>query len=506
MSNLRISVLVLAIFAFVSVSIQAETLTLKKNQIYRVSASLSCGYIRKRWVPVKKSGDSYEVKKGATSSQKDACKALLKPSKSMSLTEFPDSAAILKAAEHVTSVRPSAVSGTPPTLPEIIEGGGTTLFWRPGVVDAIGSGTPSEGQCGEFFNSPIDGESGGYGACYLAEGVGYSISNIASSGSSLCYMRNFPQAASENEGVVSIVSGAFPNGDVTKIFSAPAGAVPRTIKVNVTGFGPEANAGGPSTIFFKIYSAEQNATQGNQYKFDLWFCEDGETGRAKEFEQIKVTAGGEYVSSSTKNGGGQLFSSTVRGFLTRTDGVLEFDTARGRTAAYGGMHEAEEGTFKSLVSINADNEIRYKVRDQHGSDGRKGYSISRFQGSGLSDLRFLEGAFKEDHEGQFSFEGGTEYRDTFYASAPDGNYAAEVAAIDFDSDAFYSSDQEIPTTPSAFRCNAAVDLEINLNMAGEAMQAIIGNCESGRIDGEVSFCASEELEAAQQRWTDVCAP
>lgn len=492
--------------------LQAQGVTLKKNQVYKAAAGITCGYFegKKKWLPVKKVKGLYQLKKGAPALQKNTCKALLKPNRSISLTQFPDASAILSAAAQSGSIGSSTVSGTPPTFSEIVASGGTNVFWREGVIDAVASGSPTQDQCNEFLSGSNDGDSGGFGACYLTEGVGYSLSNIASSGTSLCYMRNFPQKAAENSGIVDVIAGTFPNGGVSKIFSVPAGAAPRLIKVKVVGAGSQAEDEneGPSNIIFRIYSAEQNASQGNQYRYDLLFCDDGATGSPTEFEQAKITSGGEYVASTIGLKNNFKSSSTVRGFLNRVNGTLVFDPSRGRTAVYGGISSEEdrEANFKSLVTLNGENEIRFKVREQRGESSlRRGYSVSRFSGDSLANLRFLEGAFEESQENAFSFEGATEYRDTYYAASPAGNYASELASVDLDADDFYEQGIATPTVPTSASCDVDVDLEITLDMSSEAMQEVAAECETARVDGDVSFCQTEQLQTAQQRWQSVCS-
>jgi hypothetical protein len=156
------------------------------------------------------------------------------------------------------------------------------------------------------------------------------------------------------------------------------------------------------------------------------------------------------------------------------------------------------------VTINGESEVRYKVRQVRGENSsRKGYSVSRFAGTSLADLQFLEGAFKELQD-TFSFEGATEYRDTYYAAAPDNAYRAEVAAVDFSSDQFYSEGISIPSRRSAFSCRTSADITISLNMAHEAMQPVGAECEGNRVDGSVTFCQSEALQDARTQWEAVC--
>ncbi len=480
----------------------AQTLTLKKNQVYKLSGSLTCGYTasKKKWLPIKKSGKSYVVFKKASSDQKTACSSLLKPSKSISLTKIPDASNILKSAIGASRFGISAVSGTPPTLPEIASSEASSMFWRSGVVDTIATGTPTETQCGEFFSGIVDGESGGYSACYMTQGVGYSMGSIAQSGTSLCYMKNFPTKANQNAGAVRVVSGSLPNNKIEQVFSTPTGSAPRLVKIRAGGGEEE------SIIYIKVYSEEQNIAQGNQYRYDIWFCDNGPSNPPQEYEQTRVTAGGELITTArhTIEGSGEGFQ-TVRGFLAQEGSGLVYDSTKERTATYGSITEGDRASnMKSLVVVSSNNEIRSKVREQRGEEApRFGYSVSSFLGTNVGDLRFLEGAYKESN-GMRNFSGATEYRDSLYVAAPSNTYSPELDTIDFASDSFYSSGATLPETKS-FSCSASPNITLALDMSAESMIPVSESCEGTRMEN-LQFCQSETLQAAQERYNSVCNP
>lgn len=496
----RSAILSVLLLSFSSHGI-AQNLSLKKNQIFKISSALTCGFVagKNKWLPIKKVKLNYVLNSKASSGQKSSCDKLLKPSKSLSLTKIPDTTKILKSVANASSrgIHMSAVSGTPPTLPEISALDTSTLFWRSGVVDAIGTGSPSQEQCSEFFNGQSDGQSGGFSACYMTEGIGYSMGSIAQSGTSLCYMKNFPTTANKNAGAVSVTSGSLPGNKMENIFSTPLGGTARLVKVRADS-GGEAN-----TIFIKVYSENENVEQGNQYRYDIWFCEDGDT-RPQEFEQTKISAGGELITTAIHSSGdGGTGFSTVKGFLKARGSSLTYDNSKVRTALYGHVQEGERpSNFKSSVVVNADNEIRTKIRDRQGEQpARKGYSVARFLGSTIGDLRFLEGAYKESNE-QFSFSGATEYRDSLFVSAPSSAYINELSGVNFTSDSFYDSQVSLPGTLSA-SCSARADIVLALDMTHEAMAPVQETCEGFRMDN-LKFCQSESLSAAQERWQSVC--
>jgi hypothetical protein len=151
----------------------------------------------------------------------------------------------------------AAVSGQPPLLVAMPLIGPTNIFWAPGVIDALASQSASPEQCGEFFFGENDGDSGGLGACRMAENVGRSFQSILESQSSSCYMKNFPTEENVAAGAVVVDSGTLPEGGITKLFAPPAGESARVVKVNVTG-----EQEGDQTVFIRVASQAQNTAAG----------------------------------------------------------------------------------------------------------------------------------------------------------------------------------------------------------------------------------------------------
>ena len=231
-----------------------------------------------------------------------------------------------------------AVTGTPPLLVDLPGASIENVFWKPGVVDAIAGGTATPEQCNEFWAGTHDGDSGGMGACNMAENVGYSFANIVGGDSSLCYMKRFPTHANLAAGAITVVAGTFPDGDVSRLFSVPAGSDPRIVKVTVSG-DPGGNGdqggdgGGTKDIFLRIYSLGQNQAAGNFYNVDIWYCKGGPGGAANGFDHIAIEQSGHLVAESTSDGDGEgAYVSTVEGFLTFGDGTIAYDTTHSRHA------------------------------------------------------------------------------------------------------------------------------------------------------------------------------
>lgn len=483
-----------ALFLICSTSFAASTFTLKKAEIYKKSGVGICGFVKKKWTPVAKVGKSYKKVSGSQS-LKSLCKSLLKKSK-FGLSDIPGVSGILASNDSATSsVGASTASGTPPTLGEIKNLGASNIFWRTGIISAINSGSPSPEQCNELFGASADGSSSGFSGCYMAQETGYMMENIIQSGTTLCYMKNFPTRDVQNANGFSVVKGSLPGNDITKLFTPPSGNSPRFIKVNI-----DDEQGAISGIF-KIYSQGQNDTNGDQFRYDVVFCSEGSSS-SNEYEKARITLAGELITkarnSQGQNGAGE---NSVRAFLTLVNGELKINPALGRKAEFTSVN----GTFnyKSSLTLNADNEIENKVRSTEGDSTRKAYTISRFTGESAPTVRFIEGAYKESSSSFGNFSLATEYRDTYYAATQSSNYSSRIDEVNISNDSFYTETPSLSDSSAPISCNQSVDVEIDINMSSDAMKSVESLCESERLEG-MDFCKDTALTQAQQKFKDVC--
>jgi hypothetical protein len=469
----------------------------KKNQIAKVG-SVTCGFI-KSWVPVARSGKSYARIAKPSASQKAACKGLLVASK-LSLAKLPDLSKIVGSSG--SSIQ--TVSGTAPTLAEVFAGDAASTFWRPGVVSSIATGTPTVEQCGEFFSGRADGESGGYLACYLSQNSGQALAEVVRAGTTICYLKSIPSAEVFNSGGLSIRRGSLPSGGITSLFSTPDGSAPRIVRIGLSAGGQD---GGASTGILKIFSANQNAASGDLYRYEMVFCE-GNANEPQEVEQTRITSRGQFVSSSFNTGGGgegSRFAGTVRAFLRSADGTFAFDSTRDRLASFVSVQQHQGETFSRTadVTITAGNEIINKEYSVSSRENRKAYSVSQFAGSGVTSIRFLEGAIKQSFaEGEFN--GATEFRDSVYVAAPANSYVTALSAVDLQSDSFFTGTPSPASASASVGCDTVADIEVDVEMSNEAVRQITQLCESGRLPDGVNFCSSTQLLQAQERYNSVC--
>ncbi len=441
-------------------------------------------------------GTSYlPVKKSDTS----VCKKLSKASgklghKKIRLSDLPSSTALAGGSASSSVLTPRDVSGTPPSLLDLAGGSVSEVFWTPGVVSAIAAGTANESQCRQFFKGANDGESGGLGACFMAQSVGFSFQDILHGETALCYMKNAPTQANIDAGGISLVSGSLPGGDITKLFSVPAGSANRVVKVPT----------GPQTIFVRVYSQQNNTKRGNVFAYDLWFC-NGEA-QTTEIQRLSVSQAGQFRSETlgiSDSDGTTISNTVVTAFVKVQGSQLVFDDTKDRNAA-----NTFGDQYQGLLVFTSDGDVRSKVFDRFGGDTRKAYTLAQVSaGSTIQSLRFLRGAYKDvslrSPAGGFSM--ATQYRDTYYASAPTESLLSDLANVDLATDAFYQSFSAPVFDTTGFDCSSTADIVLNMDLTNPTLQQAVSGCEQVGFEGG-DFCSSDQLVAqAASNYSSACS-
>ncbi len=391
-------------------------------------------------------------------------------------------------------------TGTPPTLVAIPTLDVKSVFWRPGVIDAIASGTATPGQCSEFWSGTADGESGGMGACHMAETVGYSLGDILNSDNSLCYMKRFPTRTNLDNGALTLIAGSFPQGDPTKLFGVPPGSTSRVVAVHVNG---DAKS---QTVFLRVHSEDENTAAGDLYATDLWYCRGNPT--ADGFDRIRITTGGVITAEEQQAEDDGSHVATVTGAVTFTDGAVVYDTTQTRVAEVAGVQSG--GGFKAAHEIRPDNTFASRSFDTFGGGTSRSYVVASFSGGSVDALRFLAGAFKERHDdpqhgAQPDFAGSTEYRSTYYAASPGSALEARLADVDFDTDPFYADPPSVRVDASAYSCETTPDVEVAIDFANPAGAAIRQQCEAHVYEGS-EYCHDDPaVHAAEAGYPTACS-
>jgi len=403
-------------------------------------------------------------------------------------------------------------AAAPPNLSSIPGKSIKELFWRSidgvNVIDAINSGNPSPEHCAEFFSGDKAGQSGGLGACFLAESVGYSFSTIIDGGSALCHMRNFPTKRNFAAGGITVVSGQLPNGDIQKLLAPPSGSTPRIVKVRVSGEDGEGQGGAgegpgaPEVIYIQVASQDTNKSAGNTYHADLWFCDSDGTS-VLGYDRINISKSQVFTSEHGSDDDFGKNISTTQGYLVPKGNKLSWDSSRSRTSTT--RFESSQGDqFMSEIEITKANQIQLKRMDSFGGNSGKGYMITKYLGSKAQDLKFTSGAFMDQHKDN-TFTKATTYTDPFYSTITSSPLLGEVSAVDLNS-GFYLTSLDFEVDLSPFSCSVTADIEVIIDMSNETVRASIGECASERLEG-MHFCHDDPLVAqADAKYLDVCAP
>ncbi len=419
------------------------------------------------------------------------------------LSKIPSASQALSSKTSSSKATSQAVSGTPPLLSQIPNVDVKTLFWRPNVVETVANGSPNQQQCAEFFSSPVDGNSGGLGACHMAEALGRSFQTTLDAETSLCYIKNFPTAANLNAGGITVNSGAVTAKNISKLFLA--GTKARTIKINAPQFRSRGQA---ETIFVRIPSAAANEKAGRLYRADLYFCPPGQQGpRGYNIIQIsdkgvmKINVGNR---SDPFNGGANTIE--LKGTVKTASGSIVWDPTKSRILEI--RVEKDDDVSKGHFEILKQGMVTLKRRDAFNNSTLKEYILSHFSGDDALSALILEGAFKSDtqrNSNTRSFTGATEFRDTLYAAAPDNSLKQKASDYEISSDSFYDADADVNVDTSAYSCSANGSVELTMNSGNSTLETALSTCFTTRLQGQ-GFCRDDELvRRAEDNFDQKCA-
>jgi hypothetical protein len=389
------------------------------------------------------------------------------------------------------------VTGSPPFLKDIPALGAETVFWRPNVVNDVATGNPpSVGSCQEFFGG-TDGQSSSFFGCNMAQGVAEIFAKMISSQTLICIADKLPTQANLSSGGIIVLDGSLPGNNITKLFETPSGKKPRVVKIQ----GPAGQ-----DIFIRVSGSETNLSKSNQYAFDAFICQ---SNSVIGYNSAAVTLGGTFKSTVQHPFGfdqsiaGRMIFQITSPLKKGTAGALEFDPSAERTAEFTGVDG--NTSLASKITITGANVMKSRFRRQTAEESHKTYAESKFQGTDSLNLQFLEGAakgeFSHNVAGSRSFSGATEYRDSFYASAPANSFMTSVNALDFSTDEFFTKTLSAPQFP-AFDCSTDPDVTLIFNFAAPSMQAIAQQC-AATIQSP-NFCMTQTIIAAQARYPVAC--
>ncbi|MBI2336233.1 MAG: hypothetical protein HYU97_05685 [Deltaproteobacteria bacterium] len=411
-----------------------------------------------------------------------------------SLSDLPDNSTMVATSSGSSSVSAdiaTAVSGTPALFTALTP---EPHFFEDGFLASVAaqSGSVSEADQNEFWV--------GEGKCQTIQGAGQTFALISNMGMTLCMMQGAPST-----GIFTLSSGTL--DDPLTIFDQQADD--RHIKVaGVT----EGGQGGSQDIYFKVYGTNSVA---NQYKFDVWFCSQGETNpRGLESVTVDKTTG---AITQTSEHNEDQFNATISfsGKIANSGGTFVYDPTADKTLTLlnSGSWDGNTNLFNVQMTVS-DGTLSLKAKDSHVQQSQtntnKVYIISTYTGTELSNVRFLTAAFKTSGGGgteTWSAEGGMEWNDTdtngpMYASNVIMDIVNTVSALDFSTDSFLSTSPEAPAVDlTDVSCSVTADIEVTMTQTQEAMlamQALQQSCNDFD-DPNFDLCwGDSEINAAKQ--------
>lgn len=387
-----------------------------------------------------------------------------------------------------------ATSGTPPTLVSLGETGIKNVFWKDGVIDEINAaGSLSQSQCNQFFGNAGDGDSGGFLACTSAQNVAQSFEIIVQGEVSMCLTR----AVTTAQGGVT-VSGA---ANVAEALTPNPDSTPKLVKIEFGSFpggGPQ-----PTGMFILIPGAETNQANNNLYEQTLYFCQNATNpiGRENGVIQKNLT----YTTNQMFLQSGIVkYSSSVSSQLNlNQQGQIIFDPESAKTMSVNFVGLG--GGFCNYNKVQmtfADKKISQKLVDNCFGAPRSSYSVLRYSGSNMGNLRFIEGGMKDSFITSI-----TEFRDATYISAPDNQeFVADLAAVNLTED-FYNQAPNIDTTElTSFDCDRTdIDVTINVDFTNPALIQKLMSCQNATFS-DLDFCRSDaEVNTAAIKAFNECS-
>lgn len=367
------------------------------------------------------------------------------------------------------------------------------------VVDSLNSGSPSQQACDEFLAGDIDGESGGLGACHLAESVGYSYSTIVRGGISMCLIKSLPSTKNVKSGGVTINSGTLPAGGIEQLFSTPSGSTPRIVKVSVTGGMVDDNK--PKIIYVEVPAKSDLDASKNYYQANLWFCDEAGT-TLRGYDNLSFSSALKFISNNTGFTREGISSSIVSGQLAKSGNKLVWNTALSRFALASRVDDNGK-KFKSNLEITKANFIKLNRYDIVEDRNSKGYLVTKFTGNNAESLKFLSGAYKEIHRDR-PFTSASEYQGPFYAIDTNNTLLDDVDAVSLDTE-FYNTDPQVDFDTNKYSCATVPDISVTMDVGNETVKSSAGQCDKQDLEN-MHFCHDDpEVKQAEENFKQKCA-
>jgi hypothetical protein len=393
-------------------------------------------------------------------------------SNGVDLGSLPSASQLVATNGSSSSFSRAAVSGTPDIVTDL-----AIADFYGDLGDRVTAGNPTLAcalEVQEFFGSS-DGGIGGDTACWMSQTVAGAVSNLMSNSGSVCYMKNIPNATS---GVTITPAGTDPD----TVFAQTS--EDKVVKVLVSD--PE----GDQTVFIKVHGSSNPEVGATKYKAELWFCNPDDSISGHETFIVDTNANTFTATGVNDDGeGANTFNMSAK-ILIGTDGSVTFDATQERSATVQWVGTSGD-KFKSEIVISGDNIVTAKDKSEGTWGSNDNIVKAEISGSGISSLRFLQGAirgYSTHQEGDpHTFSGAVEWQTSLYRAVASSDLLTALDADYRTEDSFYDSAASITPDFSGLSCDTTASIEITMDFESEGVAAIQEICEGDRFE-----------------WTDIC--
>ncbi|MBX9704487.1 MAG: hypothetical protein K2X39_10075 [Silvanigrellaceae bacterium] len=393
----------------------------------------------------------------------------------------------------------NAVVGTPPYLKDIKTDTDVDTYFYNGLIaqlqSAINTSTaPSASQVSDFFgnNTSSSTAPGGMGACSMAQAVAGNIGRLLEAGGSTCYMKGITNVSSG----INITSN--PNNISQSAIFKPSSS-DKLVVVNISGI-PGNGDSQPNSVHITV-AGKDSLDSSTKYKATLVFCSSDNKVTQVEVDQVNTDSTFSVSTMQSDSFGIVRKLNVTGGLKVDSSGNIDFDPSISRAASAAETYGSSQ--FFGNLNISSDNVMTTKMLIKNSSGNynftNKLYAVLGFSGTGMSDLRFTQGAYKgKSVGGNFtsSFNGASYYNNTYYANDPSSPYKSQVDAESLDADSFFTS----PTTPtvdlSSYRCSGTPDVELTMDFTNSKIQELQAKCDGQRLTN-YNMCNSSSLLSVQ---------
>ena len=341
---------------------------------------------------------------------------------------------------------------------------------------------------------------GGNGACRMAMSTAEALGNVLSGAGTMCYMKGIQNVS----GGVTVSSGS-----ISSIFAQ--GSADKKVRVNVSGYTP-GRSGGSFNVNFTIKGTD--SVGSNSYAYDVHFCKNPGSGwmvNGTESATVDKSSGLVTMTSNHREDADNYGTNTVTAYLKNEDGNVSYDLSKERVAISYGNHSG--GTaYRGKVVITGDNVITNYRGFTGAGVSNKDFSMASFSGSSMSELRFLEGAYKGLGvwgANSFNYDGATEYQTVASGSYPGTYYVAvdpnsstigqtsSFQGADVSTDAFLAgTNPAAPSYDTAALCdNWNPDVTVTMDFLNADIIALKNTCDNGNYWRQINhyLCQGQKL-------------